>query len=393
MTDVVVTHAFRTPIGRFRGGLKTLSAVDLGAWVVRETLARADLDPAQVGELCFGHGRQAGCGPNPARQVSIAAGIPDTVPAWTLNHACASGLRAITWARDWIRLGRAEIVVAGGMESMSNTPFLLPRMREGYRLGHAEVEDGMYRDGFACPLAGHAMGRTAETLAERYDLGREEQDRYAAETQARAARALEAGTFRDEIVPVEVSGRKGTTVIEADEHPRPGTTLESLAKLPAVFKRDGTVHAGNSSGITDGAAALLLMSAERATALGLEPLAVAGEDEVAALDPKVMGLGPVPATKALLRRTGHGLEDYEVIELNEAFAAQVLAVGRELPLPWDRVNVNGGAIALGHPIGATGARIVVTLLHEMRRRSAKLGLATLCVSGGQGMSMEFSSPD
>jgi len=386
---VVVTNAVRTPIGKFMGGLASMSAVQLGEHVVRTVLAESQVGSDGIDEVIFGHARQAGCGPNPARQVAIGGGVAETAPAWTINQACASGLAAIAMGADAIRTERASIVLVGGMESMTNTPYLLPRARMGYRLGHAELTDGMYQDGFNCPLAGTPMGRTAETLAEQFDLTRDEQDAYAAESQRRAAEAIEANRFADEIRPIEIVGRKGTTVVAADEHPRPGTTAEKLAKLPPVFKKDGTVHAGNSSGITDGAAALLLMTESEARKRGLPVLGVVGPSGVAALDPRVMGLGPVPATKKLFDRLGRTFDDYDLIELNEAFAAQVLACAREMPFPLDRTNVNGGSIALGHPIGMTGARIVVTLLHEMARRGSSRGLATLCVSGGMGYSVEF----
>jgi acetyl-CoA C-acetyltransferase len=388
---VVVTHALRTPIGRFLGSLADVPAVDLGVAAVRAVLAQARLDPAQVDELIFGNGRQAGGGPNPGRQVSVRAGIPVETPAWTLNMACASGLKALDLAVEGIRQGRTRVAVVGGMESMSRMPFFLPDMRRGYRLGHAPVVDGMYRDGFLCPLSDMIMGETAEKLAGMYSIAREEQDRFALESQHRCQAAREAGRFADELVPVEVPGRKGqTTLFEHDEHARDDVRMESLAKLPPVFdKQAGTVTAGNSSGITDGAAALLVMSEERAAELGLEPLAWVGDYTEAGVAPDVMGLGPVPAVRKLQERNARALDDYDLIELNEAFAAQVLACHRELDLPLDRLNVNGGAIALGHPIGATGARIVVTLLHELRRRGGRHGLATLCVSGGLGLATAF----
>ncbi|HVS19999.1 MAG TPA: thiolase family protein [Planctomycetota bacterium] len=387
---VVVTHALRTPIGRFCGSFAELSAADLGVSVVSALLARSAVDPSAVGELIFGNARQAGGGPNVARQVSVRAGIPVEVPAWTVNMACGSGLKALALAVEGIRAGRTEVAVAGGTESMSGLPFLLPRMRLGYRLGHAPVVDGMYQDGFLCPLSKMLMGETADKLGAEYALGRGVQDEFALESQRRAAAAVEAGRFADEIAPVTVPGRKGDTVVEADEHLRPQTTLAALAKLPPVFDAEsGTVTAGNASGITDGAAALLVMSEARAQALGLEPLAWVGETAEAGVPPDVMGLGPVPAVRSLERRNGLGVGDYDLIELNEAFAAQVLACARDLELPMERVNVNGGAIALGHPIGATGARIVVTLLHELARRDARRGLATLCISGGLGLATAF----
>jgi acetyl-CoA C-acetyltransferase len=387
---VVVTHALRTPIGRFLGGLSDLGAADLGASVVGELFARSGVDPARVDELVFGNARQAGGGPNVARQVAVRAGMPESSPAWTVNMACGSGLKAIALAADSIRLGRARVAVAGGTESMSGLPFLLPRMRRGYRLGHAAVEDAMYQDGFLCPLSEMLMGETAEALAREMDIPRAEQDRFALESQRKAQAAREAGRFEAEIAPVTVPGKKGDTVVAEDEHPRADSTLEGLAKLPPVFDREnGTVTAGNASGITDGAAALLVMSAEAADELGLEPLAFVGETAEVGVDPARMGLGPVPAFQKLRELEGLALDDYDVIELNEAFAAQVLACHRELALPLERVNVNGGAIALGHPIGASGARIAVTLLHELARRGGAHGLATLCISGGLGLATAF----
>jgi acetyl-CoA C-acetyltransferase len=387
---VVVTHALRTPIGRFLGSLAELSAADLGTAVVRALLERAGIEPGLVGEVLFGNARQAGGGPNVARQIGVRSGIPDTVPATTVNMACGSGLKALSLAADSIRLGRCDMAVAGGTESMSGLPFLLPRMRTGYRLGHAPVVDAMYQDGFLCPLSKLLMGETAEKLARELDIPRDEQDRFALESQRKAAAARAAGRFRTEIAPVLVGTRKGQTLFEEDEHLRPDATLEGLAKLPPVFDpQNGTVTAGNASGITDGAAALLLMSAEKARALALEPLAEVGAIAQVGLDPSVMGLGPVPACRALAAENGLALADYDLIELNEAFAAQVLACQRRMDLPLERLNVNGGAIALGHPIGATGARIVVTLLHELARRGGRSGLATLCISGGLGMAAAF----
>jgi acetyl-CoA C-acetyltransferase len=387
---VVVTHALRTPIGRYLGAFADLTAADLGSGLVRVLLQRAGIDPAEVGELIFGNGRQAGGGPNVARQIAVRAGLPVEVPALTVNMACASGLKAIGLAADWIRLGRASMVIAGGVESMSGLPFFLPQMRRGYRLGHAPVVDAMYQDGFQCPLADMLMGETAEKLARELDISRQAQDQFALESQHKSQAARRAGKFDAELVPVEVPGRKGPVTVTRDEHPRDDAELAGLAKLPGAFDpAQGTVTAGNSSGITDGAAALLLMTADRAAQLGLEPLATVGEQVEAGVDPTVMGLGPVPALRELRRRTGRGPDAYDLIELNEAFAAQVLACHRQEPLPLDRLNVNGGSISLGHPIGATGARIVVTLLHELARRGGRRGLATLCVSGGMGLAAEF----
>ncbi|MEM7310027.1 MAG: acetyl-CoA C-acetyltransferase [Planctomycetota bacterium] len=386
----MVTHALRTPIGKYLGSFADLSAADLGSSLVRDLLARSGVDPELVGELVFGNGRQAGGGPNVARQVSVRAGIPQATPAWTVNMACASGLKSIDLAADAVAQGRVDVAVAGGVESMSGLPFFLPKMRRGYRLGHAPVVDSMYKDGFVCPLADMVMGETAEGLAQDLGISRDEQDAFAVGSQHKAEAAIEAGRFADELSPVTVKTRKGETVVEADEHPRAGATIEGLGKLRPVFDRDaGTVTAGNSSGITDGAAAVLVMSAERADELGLEPLAWIGASAQVGVDPKRMGIGPVPACAELAAANGLAPDAYDLVELNEAFAAQVLACDRELSLPQDRLNVNGGSIALGHPIGATGTRIVVTLLHELKRRGAEHGLATLCVSGGLGFASAF----
>ncbi len=386
MERVAVVRALRTPIGKYLGGLSGLSAADLGATVVKPLLEGLDLP---VDEAIVGCARQAGQGPNPGRQIAIRAGLPETVPAHTVNMACGSGLKAIAMGADLIRLGRAQAVVAGGVESMSQVPFLLKRMRLGYRLGHGQVLDGMYEDGFHCRLADQLMGATAETLADRYRIARDEQDRFALESQQKAGKAIAAGAFDGEIVPVRVDAK---TVVAKDEHPRPHTTMEQLGNLAPVFRPDGTVHAGNSSGITDGAAATLLVSESLARRKGLEPLALLEEYESAGVDPRIMGIAPVPATKKLLARTARKLEDFDLVELNEAFAAQVLACLVDLPIDRARLNVNGGAIALGHPIGCTGARIVVTLLHAMRQRGAKRGLATLCISGGLGLAASFARP-
>ena len=389
---VVITHALRTPIGKYLGGLADLSGVDLGVSVARALFEEASLDPALVDEVFLGNGRQAGAGPNPARQIAHRAGVPDTSCATTINIACGSGLKTIQFASDAIRLGRAEVVLAGGTESMSGLPYFLPKMRRGYRLGHEKVVDAMYQDGFQCPLSDMLMGATAEKLAKQRSISRADQDAYALRSQELAAQAVEGGRFEDEIAPVEVPGRKGqVTVVERDEHIRFGVTVEQIGKLPPVFDPDqGSVTAGNSSGITDGAAVLLVMSEAKAQELGYEVLAHVGPFTQAGVDPTIMGVGPVPAVRKLAEMTGRGPADYGLIELNEAFAAQVLACQRELELPLETLNVNGGAIALGHPIGCTGARIVVTLLHEMRRRDTPYGLASLCISGGMGIAAEFS---
>ena len=387
MSDIFLAAPVRTPIGSFGGALASLSGAELGGLAAAESLRRAGLDPAQIGYTIFGNARQAGGGPNPARQVGRPAGVPDAAPAFTVNMACASGLQAILSASQVIRDGDAEIVLAGGTESMSRVPYMLERARWGYRLGHGELTDGMYRDGFLCPLSGKIMGETAETLAARDHITRDEQDAYAVETQRRCEEARKAGRFRDEMMSVTVGSGRKSTVVEADEHPRDGVTAESLARLAPVFLENGTVHAGNSSGITDGAAALLVMSGAAARRTGVTPWARIAGWASAGVDPAIMGIGPVPAVRKLEARTGVQLADIDLIELNEAFAAQVLACDRELHFDRTRLNVNGGAIALGHPIGATGARITVTLLHEMRRRGSRHGLATLCVSGGMGFAL------
>jgi acetyl-CoA C-acetyltransferase len=384
---IYLAAAVRTPIGKFGGGLSSLTAADLGIASAKATLARSGIDPNAIDEVIFGNARQAGVGPNVSRQIAIKSGVRHEVPAYTVNQACGSGLRAIMNAADQIRLGQASVVLAGGTESMSNTPYLLPRARWGYRMGDAEVIDGMYRDGFLCPLADEMMGATAETLADRYDISREEQDAYAVETQRRAGAAYDEGRFRDEIVPVTVAGRKGDVIIDKDEHPRFDADLGSLAKLPPVFRKNGTVHAGNSSGVTDGASSMLVASADAVQRHGLTPMARIVGYAQAGVDPKIMGIGPVPATRSLLADTGLTLEDIDLIELNEAFAAQVIACDRELHLDRAKLNVHGGAISLGHPIGATGARITTTLLHALASHDKKFGLATLCISGGMGLSM------
>ena len=389
MRPVFVLSAARTPIGKFGGAFAGLSAADLGEAAAKAAIERSGLPPAAVGETIFGHARQAGGGPNTARQVSHRAGVPHAVPAFTVNKACASSLKAMTLGALTIAAGENELVLAGGTECMSATPYLLPRARFGSRMGDTEVVDGMYRDGFLCPLCGQLMGETAETLAREYGILRAEQDAYAAESQRRAGEAIRAGRFADEITPVSVPGKKGPTEVVEDEHPRPDTTAESLARLPPVFDPEGTVHAGNSSGITDGAAAVVLATEEEVLKAGVEPLARVAAWTSAGVDPARMGIGPVPAIRKLLAKTGLGLADIDLLELNEAFAAQVIACARDLSLDPARVNVNGGAIALGHPIGATGARIVTTLLHEMKRRNARRGIATLCVSGGMGLAVLF----
>ena len=392
MPRAVVTHALRTPIGRFLGGLKECTAVELGVAVVSALAKQARLAEGEAEQLVFGNARQAGAGPNPARQIAVRAGLGHGCVAQTVNMACASGLKSIALAARDIENGETRVAIAGGTESMSRLPYLLPRARDGYRLGHAPLVDAMYQDGFHCPLADQLMGRTAENLAEKYGITRGRQDAYAVTSQNRCESARKEGAFDSEIVPVDVPGRRGPILVDRDEHPRDGVTPEKVSKLPPVFKEGGTVHAGNSSGITDGAAGLVLMAEEEARARGLEPLAVFEGAAAAGVDPRYMGIGPIPATARLTERLGSSLDDFDLIELNEAFAAQVLACLDEWGIDEERVNVLGGSIALGHPIGATGARIVVTLLHAMKSRGAKRGLATLCVSGGMGMSASFRMP-
>ena len=391
MPRAAVTHAIRTPIGRFLGQFQDLTAVDLGEVAVKGLLERAGVPGSDTDRVLLGCARQAGVGPNPARQVAWRSGIPATVPSVTLNMACGSGLLAVIDAARLIHVGEADLVVAGGMESMSRVPYQLPHARDGYKMGMRPLVDAMYQDGFQCPLADQIMGETAETLARQYGIPRAEQDAWAARSQNRAEAAAAAGRFAEELIPVRVRDRKtGEREIVTDEHVRSGVTAEGLSRLPAVFDRNaGTVTAGNSSGITDGAAALLIASEEAVRSRGLPVLAWVEGWELAGVDPHVMGLGPVPATRKLNARLGREVLDYDLVELNEAFAAQVLACDRELGFDPERLNVNGGAIALGHPIGCTGARIVVTLLHELARRNGQHGLATLCVSGGQGVSVAF----
>jgi acetyl-CoA C-acetyltransferase len=386
--EIYIAGAVRSPIGRFGGGLAGLTAVELGIEVSRAAMTRAGLEPHDIDQVVLGHARQAGCGPNPARQVGVASGIPVERPAYTVNQACLSGMQALLEGLRAIRLGEAEVVLAGGIESMSRVPYLLDA-RWGLRLGHRDLVDGMYRDGFLDPISGKIMGETAETLAERYGISRAEQDVYAALTQQRCEQARTAGRFRAEIAPVAVADKGKPKLLDADEHPRDGVTAEDLAKLPPVFHKQGTVTAGNSSGITDGAAAMIVLSGKAAQRMGVEPMARIVGFRVVGVDPAIMGIGPVPAVRQLLQATGDRLDDFDLVELNEAFAAQVLAVDRELHLDRSRLNVNGGAIALGHPIGCSGARIVVTLLHEMQRRNSRRGLATLCVSGGLGGAMSL----
>jgi acetyl-CoA C-acetyltransferase len=385
MERAVIVEGARTPVGGFLGSFSEVPAVDLGVHATKAALERAGVQPSEVDELAFGHARQAGNGPNPARQVAYRADLGEDTPAYTVNMACGSGTKAVQVAAEQIMLGNAEVVVAGGQENMTRTPFLLDRMRFGYRMGDAPLYDGMNKDGFLDPLCGLIMGETAENLARRYGISREEQDEFALRSQRSAE-----GTWdrrAKEIAPIEVPQGKGTRLLDRDEHPRPETTLEGLRKLRPVFSADGTVTAGNSSGITDGAAAMVLMSESRVRSEGRDALVRIIGYASAGVDPAYMGIGVVPATQKLLERTGLSLQDFDVVELNEAFAAQVLACDRELKLDHDKLNPNGGAIALGHPIGMTGARIVLSCAYEMREKGHSLGLATLCISGGMGMAV------
>ncbi|WFF40371.1 acetyl-CoA C-acetyltransferase [Salinicola endophyticus] len=382
--DAVIVAATRTPIGTFQGALSSVPAVTLGATVIRRVLD--GIDPASVDEVIMGHVLRAGLGQNTARQAAIEAGLPDGVPAMTIDKVCGSGLKAVHLAAQAIRCGDAEIVVAGGMENMSLAPYVLPKARTGLRMGHAELLDSMIQDGLWDVFNDYHMGITAENLAEQYAISRQAQDAYAAESQRRAVAARDAGRFDAEITPVAVPQRRGDAIIvERDEQPREGVSAESLAKLKPAFRKEGTVTAGNASAINDGASALLIMSAARARELGLPVLATLRASANAAVDPATMGIGPVPATRRCLERAGWTLAQLDLVEANEAFAAQTLAVAKELGWSADKVNVNGGAIALGHPIGASGARVLVTLLYEMQRRDVARGLATLCIGGGQGV--------
>jgi acetyl-CoA C-acetyltransferase len=388
MKNVYLAASVRTPIGRFGGALASLSAADLGVAAAKACFERAQLRPEQIQQAIWGCARQAGGGPNVARQITFRAGAPETVPAFTVNQACGSGLQAIILAAQQIMLGHADAVLAGGTESMSRVPYFAEGARWGMRMGNTELVDGMYRDGFSDPLSGLLMGETAENLARQYDVSRAEQDEFALRSQKRAEAAIDSGRFDAEIVPVEIKNRKGETAsFTRDEHPRAGTTRQELEKLKPVFSTDGSVTAGNSSGITDGAAAVMVLSEEALAECGVTPEARLVDYEVTGVGPEIMGIGPVPAVRALLARQKLSLADIGLVELNEAFAAQVIACDRELKFDADRLNVNGGAIALGHPIGCTGVRITTTLLHEMKKRETAFGLATLCVSGGMGLAL------
>ena len=387
MQDVFIISAVRTPIGKFGGKLAHLTSPDLGVVAAKAALERAGVQPDQVEETIFGSARQAGNGPNPARQISIRAGAPKEVSAYTVNKACASGMQAIALGFQEIATGNMDCVLVGGTESMSRVPYYLEGGRWGYRLGHQDLVDGMYRDGFSCPLCKLVMGETAEVLAEQYKISRDEQDQFALRSQQKAENAIKSGRFKDEIAPVTLESKKGTEIMIQDEHPFLGATLEKMSKLAPVFSKSGGVTAGNSSGITDGAAALVLASDEFIKKNKLKPMARVSAVTSAGVDPRTMGVGPVPALKKMEKKYGLKLQDFDLIELNEAFAAQVIACDRELHMDPEKLNVNGGAISLGHPIGCTGARITVTLLHEMLKRASRRGVATLCVSGGMGMAL------
>ena len=388
MTEVVIVAAVRTPIGSFVGSLKDISAVDLGSLVIKNAIERAGLEPEQVDEVIMGNVLGAGLGQNVARQMSVHAGVPVTVPAFTINKVCGSGLKAVQLAVQAVLCGDAEVVVAGGAENMSQAPYILPNQRWGSRMGNATVVDTMLRDGLTDGFEDYHMGITAENVAEQYGITREDQDSFALQSQKRAVAAVEAGRFKEEIVPVEIPQRRGEPLVfDTDEFPRKDVSLEGLSKLRPAFQKDGSVTAGNSSGINDGAAAVVVMSAEKAKELGITALATIKSYASAGLDPKVMGCGPIYASRKALEKAGLTVADLDLVESNEAFAAQSCAVAKELNLDLEKVNVNGGAISLGHPIGASGCRILVTLLHEMQKRDAKRGLATLCIGGGMGTAL------
>jgi len=391
VNNVFIISAVRTPIGKFGGSLASLTAADMGVVAAKAAMERAGVQPEQIEEKIFGNARQAGGGPNPARQISIRSGVPQEVPAYTVNKACASGMKSIALAYQEAATGNLDCIVAGGTESMSRLPYYLDGARWGYRMGHQELVDGIYRDGFFCPMAKMVMGETAELLAQQYGISREEQDQFALCSQTRAERALASGRFNDEIAPVTIESKKGATVFTRDEHPFLGATLEKMAKLVPVFSKSGTITAGNSSGITDGAAAVVVASEPFVKKNNLKPLARIMAVTSAGVDPRLMGIGPVPALRKMEQKHQLKLGGVDLVEVNDAFAAQVLACDRELHFDRDKLNVNGGAIALGHPIGCTGTRITVTLLHEMLRRKARLGVATLCVSGGMGMALALEN--
>jgi acetyl-CoA C-acetyltransferase len=385
--EVVIVSALRTPIGHFGGSLKSVSAVQLGSIVIKAVIEHAGINGNQIDEVIMGNVLQAGLGQNPARQSAIHAGLPQHVSAFTINKVCGSGLKAVHLATQAILSGDVEIVIAGGMENMSQAPYLSMGARDGFRMGDQKLVDSMIHDGLWCAFNDYHMGITAENICDQYELTRQEQDEFAAWSQEKADKAIKEGRFKDEIVAVDLPQRKGEPIhFDTDEYVKPGTTVEKLQKLRTAFRKEGSVTAGNASGINDGAAAVLMMSLRKAKELGIEPLASIRANASAAVDPSVMGIGPVPATKKVLEKARLGIKDLDLIEANEAFAAQALAVGKELQFPKEKLNVNGGAIALGHPIGASGARILTTLIHELKRQKGTYGLATLCIGGGQGIS-------
>jgi len=386
MTDVAIVSAKRTAIGTFSGAFSTVSADTLGTVAIQAALADAGVDAADVSELIFGQVLTAGQGQNPARQAAIRAGLPDTTPAYTINHVCGSGLKAVGLAAQSVRLGESGIVIAGGQENMTLAPHCAP-LRAGIKMGDAAMVDTMIKDGLWDAFNGYHMGVTAENVAQKWQISRAEQDEFAAGSQQKAEAAQKAGRFADEIAPVTIKGRKGDVVVDQDEHPKHGTTVDVLAKLRPAFSKDGSVTAGNASGINDGGAAVVLMPLEEAEKRGIQPLAVIRSFAQAGVDPALMGSGPIPASRKALARAGWEIGDIDLIEANEAFAAQALAVGKDLGFDPEKLNVNGGAIALGHPIGASGCRVLITLLHEMKRREAKKGLTTLCIGGGMGVAM------
>jgi acetyl-CoA C-acetyltransferase len=391
MNDVYILSAVRTPIGKFGGALASMTAADMGTVAAKAAIERSNVRPEQIEEAIFGNARQAGGGPNPARQISIRSGVPQEVPAYTVNKACASGIKSIALGYQEIAMGNIECVLSGGTESMSRLPYYLEGARWGYRLGNQELVDGMYRDGFFCPMAKMLMGETAEVLAEQYKITRDEQDEFALTSQTRAAAAVQAGHFDNELVPVILESKKGPQTFDKDEHLFVEATMEKMAKLAPVFSKTGTITAANSSGITDGAAAVVIASEDFVKKNNLKPLARIVAVTSVGVDPRIMGIGPVPALRKMEQKHNLRLTDFDLVELNEAFAAQVLACDRELHFDREKLNVNGGAIALGHPIGCTGTRITVTLLHEMIRRRVKRGVATLCVSGGMGMALALEN--
>jgi acetyl-CoA C-acetyltransferase len=387
MEDVVIVAAGRTAIGKFGGTLSKIPATELGAQVIKQLMAKTGIDPAAVSEVIMGQVLTAGVGQNPARQAVIKSGLPDSIPASTLNVVCGSGLRAVHLAAQAIKCGDAEIVIAGGQENMSASPHVLNGSRDGFRMGDVKMTDTMIVDGLWDVYNQYHMGVTAENVARKFEISRAEQDEFALQSQLKAEAAIKAGKFKDEIIPIEIASKKGTTIFDTDEYPKHGATLEGLSSLRPAFNKEGSVTAGNASGLNDGAAAVILMSASKAQQLGLTPIARIKAYSLSGLDPTIMGMGPVPAARACLEKAGWSHEDVDLMEINEAFAAQAVAVNKQMGWDTSKINVNGGAIALGHPIGASGARVLVTLLHEMVRRDAKRGLASLCIGGGMGVAL------